>query len=93
MRPSNSSGPEDGHAGRGKATRGRPSRKSESLRKSDSISDGAAGPIDGKPAIDSLGRRVRTDVPAHLGQLLPDEAALVYQHIKDRLADILGQGG
>lgn len=61
-------------------------------RDSDSISDRPADQVDPKPAIDSLGRCVRTDVPARLDQLLPGEAALVYQHIKDRLADILGYG-
>ena len=42
---------------------------------------------------DSDGMRATTNVPEHLPQLLPGEGALVYQHLRSRLAAVFDGGG
>jgi hypothetical protein len=39
----------------------------------------------------SAGREVRTNIPDRLERPLPDEALLVYHHLKDRLADLFSE--
>lgn len=51
----------------------------------------------GTTRLDPVGRddspaRVRTDVPPDLPQLLPGEAALVYQHLRDKLSALFEKG-
>ena len=49
--------------------------------------------VDGARLLDSDAKCIRTDVPERLDLLLPGEAALVYQHLRDRLATVFDRAG
>ncbi|MBS0477769.1 MAG: hypothetical protein JSR79_00510 [Proteobacteria bacterium] len=49
--------------------------------------------VDHPRPVDSDVKRVRTDVPERLDALLPGEAALVYQHLRGRLATMFDDDG
>jgi len=49
--------------------------------------------IDPARPLDSDAKRIRTDLPDRLDMLLPGEAALVYQHLRDRLASLFDDAG
>lgn len=60
---------------------------------SDSFSDGAGAArpsarVDPSPPFDSDTMHVRTDIPERLNLIVPGEAALVYQCLRDRLATL-----
>lgn len=64
----------------------------------DSFSDRAiatrqSAGVDPSRLVDSDAKRVRTDVPERLDALLPGEAALVYQHLRSRLAALFEDVG
>ena len=64
----------------------------------DSFSDesvvtvGVAG-VDGVPPVDSALDGIRSDIPMRLDGLLPGEAALVYQFLRNRLATLFDADG
>jgi len=49
--------------------------------------------VDPARPLDSDTKCIRTDLPERLDSLLPGEAALVYQHLRDRLASLFDEAG
>jgi hypothetical protein len=64
--------------------------------KGDSFSDdqgaaGSAARVDRPCPLDSDAKRIRTDIPERLDQLLPGESALVYHRLRERLATLFDE--
>ena len=72
-----------------------PKPGSDAGRGGDSFSDAASSSagVDHLRALDSDGKRDRTDVPERIELLLPGEAALVYQYLRDQLATVFDDAG
>lgn len=49
--------------------------------------------VDPSRPLDSDAKRVRTDIPERVSTVLPGEAALIYQHLRGRLATLFDDAG
>lgn len=75
-----------------------PSPDSVAGREGDSFSDEPGRRctpvrVDAARPLDSDAKCIHTDIPERLVSLLPGEAALVYQHLRDRLATVFDDAG